>query len=173
MCKVVVIVSNNITVPVKIFNPGNDPVVIPKGKIISKFTELNKDYDIRRINPDEKQVNFLQNVVLPKSVDGEGHVNSTANLAVKFQTFTRNFEFNENLNTVLDTKMLEFLYQNRDIFVTDDNPTLGCTDLVQHHIILKQNFRPLHQALIGYPQIKGRYSDIIWMNYWNRVLFAK
>jgi hypothetical protein len=43
---------------VKIFNPGNDPVVIPKGKIISKFPELNKDYDIRRINPDEKQVNF-------------------------------------------------------------------------------------------------------------------
>jgi oligoribonuclease NrnB/cAMP/cGMP phosphodiesterase (DHH superfamily) len=34
---------------VKILNPGNDPVVIPKGKFISKFTELNKDYDIWRI----------------------------------------------------------------------------------------------------------------------------
>jgi hypothetical protein len=131
---------------VKIFNPGNDPVVIPKGKIISKFTELNKDYDIRRINPDEKQVNFVQNVVLPKSVDGEGHVNSTANLAVKFQTFTRNFELNENLNTEQNTRMLEFLYQNRDIFASEDNPSLGCSDLEQHHIILKQNCRPLHQA---------------------------
>jgi oligoribonuclease NrnB/cAMP/cGMP phosphodiesterase (DHH superfamily) len=44
-----VTVSNNRTVPVKILNPGNDPVVIPKGKFISKFTELNKDYDIWRI----------------------------------------------------------------------------------------------------------------------------
>jgi hypothetical protein len=49
VCKAVVTVSNNRTVPVKILNPGNDPVVIPKGKFISKFTELNKDYDIWRI----------------------------------------------------------------------------------------------------------------------------
>ena len=75
-----------------------------------------------------------------------GHVNSTENLAGKFQTFTRNFDLNENLNTEQNTKMLEFLYQNRDIFVTEDNPSVGCTDLVQHHIILKQHFRPLHQA---------------------------
>jgi oligoribonuclease NrnB/cAMP/cGMP phosphodiesterase (DHH superfamily) len=65
---------------VKILNPGNDPVVIPKGKFISKFTELNKDYDIWRINPDDKQVNFVQNVALSKSVDDEGHANSTENL---------------------------------------------------------------------------------------------
>jgi hypothetical protein len=49
VCKAVVTVSNNRTVHVKILNPGNDPVVIPKGKFISKFTELNKDYDIWRI----------------------------------------------------------------------------------------------------------------------------
>jgi hypothetical protein len=34
--------------------------------------------------------------------------------------FTRNLELNENLNTEQNTKMLEFLYQNRDIFVTED-----------------------------------------------------
>ena len=50
--------------------------------------------------------------------------------------------------------MLEFLYQNRDIFVTEDNPSLGCSDLVQHHIILKQNFRPLHQAPYRLPPDK-------------------
>jgi hypothetical protein len=50
--------------------------------------------------------------------------------------------------------MLEFLYQNRDIFVTEDTPSLGCTDLVQHHIILKQNFRPLHQATYRLPPDK-------------------
>ena len=110
VCKAVVIVSNNITVPVKILNPGNDPVVILKGNIISKFNELSKDYDIRRINPDDKQVNFVQNVALAKSVDDEGHVNSTENFAGKFQTFTRNSELNENLNTEQNIKMLEFLY---------------------------------------------------------------
>jgi len=50
--------------------------------------------------------------------------------------------------------MLEFLYQNRDIFVTEDNPSLGCTDFVQHHIILKQNFRHLHQAPYRLPPDK-------------------
>ena len=147
-------VSSNITVPVKILNPGNDPVVIPKGKLISKFTELNKDYDIRRINPDDKQVNFAQNIALAKYVDDEGHVNSTENLTEKFQTFTRNFELNENLNTEQNTRMLEFLYQNRDIFVSEDNPSLGCSDLEQHHIILKQNCRPLHQAPYRLPPDK-------------------
>ena len=81
VCKGVVTVSNNRTVPVKILNPGNDPVIIPKGKIISKFSELNKEYDILRMKPDDKQVNFVQNVDIPKSVD-EGHVNSTENLDV-------------------------------------------------------------------------------------------
>jgi oligoribonuclease NrnB/cAMP/cGMP phosphodiesterase (DHH superfamily) len=61
-----VTVSNNRTVPVKILNPGNDPVVIPKGKFISKFTELNKDYDIWRINPDDKQVNCCTRSVHPR-----------------------------------------------------------------------------------------------------------
>lgn len=48
--------------------------------------------------------------------------------------------------------MLEFLYQHRDIFVTEDYPSLRCTD--QHHIILKQTFRPVHQAPYRLPPDK-------------------
>jgi hypothetical protein len=29
------------------------------------------------------------------------------------------------------------LYNNKDIFLTKDNPSLGHTDLVQHHLVLK------------------------------------
>jgi hypothetical protein len=28
---------------------------------------------------------------------------------------------------------------------SEDNPSLGCINLTKHHIILKQNFKPLHQ----------------------------
>jgi hypothetical protein len=49
------------------------------------------------------------------------------------------------LNEKQNSKLNEFLYLNKDVFATKDNPSLGCTDLAKHHIILKQNFKQLHQ----------------------------
>ena len=37
VCKAVVTVSNNITIPVKILNAGNNPFVIPKGKYLKIY----------------------------------------------------------------------------------------------------------------------------------------
>lgn len=38
--------------------------------------------------------------------------------------------------------------------MTKDNPSLGCKNLAKHHIILKQNFKPLHQRPYRLPPTK-------------------
>ena len=38
--------------------------------------------------------------------------------------------------------------------MTKDNPSLGCKNLAKHHIILKQNFKPLHQRSYRLPPTK-------------------
>lgn len=71
-----------------------------------------------------------------------------------FEEFINNFEKDDQLNEKQNSKLNEFLYLNKDVFVTKDNPSLGCTDLAKHHIILKQNFKPLHQRPYRLPPNK-------------------
>ena len=60
--------------------------------------------------------------------------------------FIQNFSFAESdLSSADQTELEDFLYQNKDIFVTKDNPGLGFTDLVRHKIILKPDAKPKYQ----------------------------
>ncbi|CAC5402262.1 unnamed protein product [Mytilus coruscus] len=124
--KAVVTVSQDRTVPVKILNPGSNSVVIPKGKIIAKFSQLTEEYQVRHVN-------CTNNVpVLNKgdSIDCE---------------FLENFEINPTLKDDQKIALNHLLCDNKEVFVTTDRPNLGCTDIAQHHIILKPDMRPLHQ----------------------------
>jgi hypothetical protein len=60
--------------------------------------------------------------------------------------FIQNFRFAESdLSSTDQTELDDFLYQNKDIFVTKNNPGLGFTDLVRHKIILKPDVKPKYQ----------------------------
>jgi hypothetical protein len=59
--------------------------------------------------------------------------------------FLSNFEDNNELNKAQKNSLGQLLCDNKNIFVTKDNPSLGSTDVVEHHIVLKPDFRPLHQ----------------------------
>lgn len=65
--------------------------------------------------------------------------------ASEVDEFMNNFKTNTNLNDEQKCALNSLLYQNKDVFVTPDNPDLGLTDLVEHHFIMKPNFKPLHQ----------------------------
>ena len=67
VCKSMVTISSDITVPIKLLNPGNDSVVIPKGKILTKFTRINRDCVIKSVN--KNTCNFVGNVGLLDSSD--------------------------------------------------------------------------------------------------------
>lgn len=136
--KAVVIVSKDRTVPVKLLNLGSMPVVIPKGKIIAKFSQLTDNFDVRHVKFNDQNVPIVQNVnVIPKSDPGS---------ECKFDTeFLDNFDNNSEIDDEQKLALNQLLCDNKDIFVTKNNPSLGCTDVVQHHIILKPNMKPLHQ----------------------------
>ncbi|CAC5406428.1 CNBP [Mytilus coruscus] len=68
--KAVVTVSQDRTVPVKILNPGRNSVVIPKGKIIAKFSQLTEEYQVRHVNC-TNNVPVVQNINLVKQCPAE------------------------------------------------------------------------------------------------------
>jgi hypothetical protein len=62
--------------------------------------------------------------------------------------FMQNYSFAESdLSNTHQTELEDFLYQNKDSFVTKDNPGLEFTDLVRHKIILKPDAKPKYQRL--------------------------
>ncbi|CAG2215851.1 unnamed protein product [Mytilus edulis] len=135
--KAVVTVSQDRTVPVKILNPGSNSVVIPKGKIIAKFSQLTEEYQVRHVNC-KNDVPVVQNINLVKQCPAE-QVDSIN------CEFLENFEINPNLKDDQKIALNHLLCDNKEVFVTTDSPNLGCTDIAQHHIILKPDNRPLHQ----------------------------
>ena len=56
----------------------------------------------------------------------------------------RKFNISDHLSINERDKMANFLFENMDLFVTEENPKLGYTNLVEHKIILKDNFVGKH-----------------------------
>ncbi|CAC5394396.1 unnamed protein product [Mytilus coruscus] len=139
--KAVVTVSQDRTVPVKILNPGSNSVVIPKGKIIAKFSQLTEEYQVRHVNC-TNNVPVVQNINLVKQCPTEQGDSIDCE-------FLENFEINPTLKDDQKIALNHLLCDNKEVFVTTDRPNLGCTDIAQHHIILKPDMRPLHQNRIG------------------------
>lgn len=54
--KSLVTVSKNKTVPVKLLNPGNEPIRIQKGKILAHFTGISPDDEIMKLPDDKKSI---------------------------------------------------------------------------------------------------------------------
>ena len=120
--------------------------MIPKGNILTKFTRINRDCVIKSVN--KSTCNFVGNVGLLDSSDdlvsnkvsSESKDGMSSPNTLHIEELINNFEKKYQLNEKQNSKLNEFLYLNKDVFATKDNPSLGCTDLAKHHIILKQNF---------------------------------
>lgn len=54
--KSLVTVSKNKTVPVKLLNPGNEPIRIQKGKILAHLTGISPDDEIMKLPDDKKSI---------------------------------------------------------------------------------------------------------------------
>ncbi|CAC5394520.1 unnamed protein product [Mytilus coruscus] len=133
--KAVVTVNSHKTVPIKLLNPTNDQIFISRGDIIASFEPFTEDYML--INADEKGKHFVQNVQLDKRSHTSGEETESK--------FLSNFELPKHLSTDEQRQISQFLIQYKDLFVTDENPRLGYTELVKHNICLKPDFKPKHQ----------------------------
>ena len=64
----------------------------------------------------------------------------------EFDKFISYFDFSDaDISDAEKTELQNMLFNNRDIFVTAENPNLGFTDWVQHHIHLKPDLAPKQQ----------------------------
>jgi hypothetical protein len=98
---------------------------------------LTNDFNVNHVQFDNK-VPIVQNINLMPNRGPCPDININAE-------FLSNFEDNNELNNAQKNSLGQLLCDNKDIFVAKDNPSLGSTDVVEHHIVIKPDFRPLHQ----------------------------
>ena len=70
---------------------------------------------------------------------------------VKFQSY---FDVNPELSDLEKSNLFQCLYEHKEVFITDENPGLGLTHVVKHHIQLKPDFQPKHQRPYRLPPDK-------------------
>ena len=88
------------------------------------------------------------------SADSNGGSSSSENKDANASEFLKLFNINFSLSEEQHHEIRHILLQDKDIFVTPDNPTLGHTDLVEHHIVLKPDFKPNYQRPYRLPPQK-------------------
>ncbi|CAC5389105.1 unnamed protein product [Mytilus coruscus] len=100
-------------------------------------SQLTEEYQVRHVNC-TNNVPVVQNINLVKQCPAEQGDSIDCE-------FLENFEINPTLKDDQKIALNHLLCDNKEVFVTTDRPNLGCTDIAQHHIILKPDMRPLHQ----------------------------
>ena len=147
--KAVVTVNDKKLVPVRLLNATNKQIVIPKGKLLSKLEVFNSDFNILSIDEDTKQASentptqdFLQNIQIS---DRDEDIDTN---------FLSYFDIPDNLNTTEKIKLQKCLQSHKDLFVTEENPDLGYTEVVQHKISLKPDYRPKYHKPYRLPPDK-------------------
>ena len=119
-------------VPIKLLNPTKESICVPKGKTIASCEILS-----------DQEVSFVPMSSVP----------SVSNVQIS-SDFMKDFNVSDKLEASQARELTRVLEKNHDIFVTEDNPSLGYTDLVQHTITLKPDAKPRHQRPYRLPPDK-------------------
>ncbi|CAG2229305.1 unnamed protein product [Mytilus edulis] len=123
LAKALVTVSIDKTIPLKIMNPTNTTISVSKGSTLANFQILNADFSV--ITEYIKCPPVVQNVRI-----GSTHpiISTSKNNEFRDETktvFLSNYSIPEPLNPEQTTQLTDCLYENKDIFVTKENPDLG------------------------------------------------
>ena len=144
VAKAVVTINTSKTVPIRIFNPTNDVISIPRGKSIATYEPFTGDFSL--LSSVETEKFLVQNVQLQSErTDSDSHDTD------KFLSY---FEIPDHLSLEQKQQLTDCLKQHKDLFVTDENPSLGYTDVIEHKICLKPDFKPKHQQPYRLPPDK-------------------
>ena len=126
--KAVVSIPTDKIIPIKVLNPGDESVVLYKNSIIANLTPFDNTYSITPVDFEGSQV--------------QTNVN---NINTESKNFEEYFELDDNLTTAQKAELFQCLKENKSIFVTEDNPGLGFTKVVEHQIHLKPDAKSKHQ----------------------------
>lgn len=143
--KTLVTVSSTHKVPIRLLNTTAHSVLIPKGKNIAQFSTLGSDYSYV---PFTGETQIVQNIQLATADITSGlnyEKNETPVDQVKqcpderLEDIKNEFNLSPHLSDSERNKLAECLRDNYDIFVTDANPNIGFTNVVEHQITLKDD----------------------------------
>ena len=126
-------------VPIKILNSTPNPLTIHKGKPIGRFQILAGACQIHSAEPE-------------KSSPGVSPACAQASFQNNDRKKQSSYEFLSNFDLQMNEwskdeqeRITQLLLDNRDLFVTPDNPDLGLTRVVEHQIHLKPEAISKHQ----------------------------
>ena len=131
----------------KVLNPSNDKIIISKGRTIAEFTTMSNDYSYVPITD---TLPVIQNMQISKSSSNFEDSHDKERL----QTIQEEFQISSKLSEEQRQELTNLLNENFDLFVTKQNPDLGLTDVVQHHISLKPDFVGKHHKPYRLPPYK-------------------
>ena len=140
LSKAIVSVSCDNVVPVKLYNPGSEPVYVSRNSFIAHFEPLDCSYSVRSLDNENGSSDLKCNQVQAGDRDSDNITNVPSRS--KFKSY---FNLNENLSEPQQSELLSLLHDHHDIFVTDENPGLGLTNVIEHEIRLKPNAPSKHQ----------------------------
>ena len=106
-------------------NATSQAIVIPKGKNIAEFSTLSSEYNY---------VPYSENIQLINDTDKHTIPRLSNEPLLKV---TNQFNLSEDLTDMVKNKLAECFHDNIDIFVTEENPRMGYSTVVEHTIILK------------------------------------
>ena len=150
LAKALVTVSVDHKIPLKLMNPTNKSISVSKGSVMCNFQIFNNNFDVVT---EDSHVPSCQNVqVASRKTDTDVCDNKPNTKDVP--KFMENFNISDSLTEEQTSELSNFLFDNKDIFVTKDNPDLGFSTLVQHKINLKTDAKPKHQQPYRLPPQK-------------------
>ncbi|CAC5384566.1 unnamed protein product [Mytilus coruscus] len=132
-----------------------------KGKTLAMFDEITSEHSLLPFNDTSDHcvqnvnliidTNGVNSITIPNKSDSvkldstvQSDNDNTFDSAIT--DFIANFLFEKfSLDKVQLTDLHKFLYNNKDIFMTKSDPSLGFTDLVKHKILLKPDAKPKYQ----------------------------
>ena len=139
VAKSVVTCSPDRTVQVKLLNPGNEVVYVTKGAILATFELCDNSVDLIPLSCSHVTVNKDQ---------------VSDNVTVPTDLFKTNFQLDPELSADDASQVYQCLFDHKSVFITEENPELGFSNLVQHQINLKPDFISKHQRPYRLPPDK-------------------
>ena len=127
-------------VPIKVMNPTTETITLHKNRQLGEFNLLD---DAINIVPIVKSNCTHAEIKENKDQMGQRNNNKRRSSEDKFVSY-----FDMEANDLLSSQQLqlnELLVENKELFVTKENPKLGLTKLVEQQIHLKHDKVSKHQ----------------------------
>ncbi|MCG8047543.1 MAG: reverse transcriptase family protein, partial [Candidatus Thiodiazotropha endolucinida] len=154
------IISSDQTVPFKILNPTTEPVTIHKNKPLGTFQVIDKTFNVipadrlsghesstRQENVRNSNTSSLATKHACMHINTKSKQCHTTECADR-EGFLSHFHHSPTasaLSSDESRRLNDCLVSNHDLFVTEENPSLGLTSVVEHQIHLIPNAKSKHQ----------------------------